>query len=173
MRTLIVLMVLSFAYNSYAGQNLFVVKKSFNTLNVFKVDAQTNKDCKLIPYSSGKYIEGYWIMGEGNNQRQEMNALEAKGFSKARMTYLNSDKSEVDFMPENLEKAHVYFSDPVIRVKTSVKNGRCQVDAFMEIDHLETKIKEIFVGLTTFLKVEYVILKGARANGSSFVRKYQ
>ena len=173
MRALIVLIVMSFAINSYAGQSLFTIKKSFNKLNIFKVEAQADQNCKLIPYPSRKYITGYWIMGEEHHQRQEMNQVETKGFNKAIMTYLSPNRTEVDFMPENVEKARAYFSNPVIKVRASVKNARCQIEAFMDIDNIEIKLQTVHLELTTFLNIDYVILRGNRPDGTIFLRKYQ
>ena len=167
-------MLLFCAIHAEAGQNLFIVKKSLHAKNIFKVDAQVDSNCALVPYPNHKYIEGYWIMGEDRGQREEMNSTEAQGFaSKAVMTYLNTNRTEMDFQPANMDKARRYFSDPRIRVRTKVANGRCQVDAFMEIDNAEIKLKEIFVDLSMLLRIDYVTVRGVRADGSGFYKLYR
>lgn len=156
----------------HAGQNLFIVKKNINPGNYFKVDAQVNSSCQLVPYANGKYIEGYWIMGEEQGQRQSMSILEERSFNKARVSYINSTRTEVDFIPANMELARKYFSNPVIHLRSRLKNGVCGLEAIMDINGQEIKLKQLDVNVSKFLSINYVTVKGTRPDGSAFQRTY-
>lgn len=157
---------------AHAGQNLFIVRKNINPGNYFKVDAQVNSACQLVPFSNGKYIEGYWIMGEENGQRQAMSMLEERSFNKARTSYINSARTELDFIPENMDLARKYFANPVIHLRSRVKNGVCGIEALMEIDGQEIRLKQLDVNLSTFMSVNSISVKGIRPDGSTFQRTY-
>lgn len=152
----VALMLVSMVLSAQAfSDELFVIKKSYNTKNVLHFTANV-QNCQL------KGISAHWIMGEERGQSQGLNIIEKKYFSPKVLTL--NDKS-AKFTLGALKQA----GDKIPGGEVSVEIVNCKARAFAEINNREIQPIELFTqgsfsGLSW--KSEYMVLTGKASDGS-------
>lgn len=146
---------------SASTSDLFVVRKSYNEKNVLHYYA-TVENCAI------QTIYARWTMGEQDGHQEGLSFFEKPHFNPKRTGY---SAKMVTFTIGALEKMRGKVPDTEI----SVELENCKPKAFVDVDHREVELKEIYVeGNRTGLgfNTKSMVVKGRYANGEAFSRKY-
>lgn len=154
---LLILSLLTFSTLVQAG-DIFVLKKSRNKLNVLHFAATVDKSCNF-PKSSP--IKAYWIMGEEDGGELPLNSKE-KTYFQPKVTYNNGKEVRFTFGALN-EMGNGLDKEEVI-----VEIENCKPVAYINIDHQEIKLREIYANVNMLMMPNDFTIKGKSSNGSNF-----
>lgn len=153
MKTLISTLFLLLSFNALSYE-IFVIEKSANPKNVLHFHANVEA-CEFQTPA----IRNFWIMGEEDGQRENINSAERPFFT-PKMSY--QSKKEVDFTMGVIEKMKGKVDDPKVKVRLV----NCKPKAYFEVEGNEIQVKRIFVKVNMLINVKYVTITGIAANGS-------
>lgn len=142
------------------ADDIFVLKKSRNKLNVLHFAATVEKDC-TFPKSGA--VKAYWIMGEDGGGELALNSKE-KSYFQPKAIY-NSEK-EVRFTFGALNQ----MGSSLDKNEVEVHIENCKPVAYINIDHQEVKLKEIYANVNMLMMPNDFTIKGKTSNGSNFVK---
>jgi hypothetical protein len=146
---------------SASTSELFVVRKSYNEKNVLHYYA-TVENCAI------QSVYARWTMGEQDGHQEGLTFFEKPHFNPKRTGYT---AKLLTFTIGALEKMRGKVPDTEI----SVELHDCHPKAYVEIDHRQVELKEIYVEGTRSglgFNTKSMSVKGKFANGEAFNRKY-
>lgn len=161
--------------STFAAQvNLFTFKKNLNPKNVLNYAINPTANCTLAPYSNGKYVNPYWIMGESDGHTEGLTAREQKIFTPI-VTYINTNKTELDFNVAAVNEMKKHIPNPKITVRAfKDKMGACKVKSYLNIDNQEINLTSFYINgnLTIMLdwKTNYMIVSGLKSDGTAYTK---
>ncbi len=141
------------------AQDIFVIKKSMNPLNVLHFKAEVEA-CKLKTPA----ITAYWFMGEQDGHVEGLTSKEKPYFS-PKITY--AKETEADFSIGAMEKMGALIPDQSIRLRLV----NCKPKAFLDFQGQEIQLTEIYVSVNLFMSVKYMTLTGLAPNGQKVTHR--
>jgi hypothetical protein len=173
------LLAMSFLTSAaFAGEkDLFVFKKSYNPLNVLHYAVNLDENCNLKTFSNGSYVKAYWVMGESDGHIEGLTNRELKAYAPT-MTFINTQKDEMDFKVAAINELEDYIPNPIIKVQTDKKADQtCEAKATMVIDSKDITLKEVYTNgkftITFNWKTYYMTITGINPDGSKFFKKLE
>ena len=142
------------------AQDIFILKKSRNKLNVLHFSAKVEKNC-AFPKSGA--VRAYWIMGEDGGGELDLDSKE-KSYFQPKVTYNNG--SEIRFTFGALNE----MSENIPRKEVEIHIENCRPVAYIEFDNQQIKLKEIYANVNMLMIPYDFAIKGKTLSGSNFVK---
>ncbi len=141
------------------ADDIFLLKKSRNKLNVLHFDVKKDANCKF-PKNA---VSAYWIMGEDNGEVLGLNSKEKEYFQPKE---IYNDGKEIRFKFGALKK----MSDSIPKQEVEVHMENCKPVAYLDLDGQEIKLTEIFSNVNMLMMPIDFTVKGTTSSGSKFTK---